>query len=161
MNDERKHDAAGRFIKTELSIVERVERLSVPEPNSGCRLWLGKVNDGRPMLKVNGKQLRVCRLLWTELRGQIASGLEVCHKCDTPLCVNDSHFFLGTHGENSADMAMKGRGEKNVEVWIDGKRYYLGRFASLDDAAGVARRFKADHRLETRVTVWSSPARFR
>lgn len=58
---------------------------------------------------VNGKNKLYHRLIWEQHNGCIPKGFCVCHKCDTPSCVNIDHLFLGTQSENIRDMVSKGR----------------------------------------------------
>lgn len=101
----------------EQPLLERIERFSMPEPNSGCWLWTGGSDDrGFPFQQygrmcVHGVTIAAHRASWMAHRGAIPEGMLVCHKCDTPLCVNPEHLFLGTHKDNTRDMVEKGRDE--------------------------------------------------
>jgi hypothetical protein len=56
------------------------------------------------------------RAAWLEGIGDIAPGLEVCHRCDNPPCTELLHLFLGTSQDNADDMVAKDRstrGERN------------------------------------------------
>ena len=93
-----------------LTLSDYINQNSIPEPNSGCWIWerLGDVG-GYGRGKYRGRRALAHRLAWESKHGAIRPGLDVCHKCDTPLCVNPDHLFLGTHTENTRDMVSKGR----------------------------------------------------
>ena len=83
----------------------------VPEPNSGCWLWLGAVvgRMGYGHMKVEGRAILAHRRSWLLRHGSIPDGLKVLHRCDVPCCVNPDHLFLGTVAANNADRDAKGR----------------------------------------------------
>lgn len=83
---------------------------TIPEPNSGCWIWLGSL-DRKGYGRIGGHTL-AHRRIYSELVGAIPSGLCLCHRCDTPACVNPEHFFLGTRADNNFDMFRKGRARK-------------------------------------------------
>lgn len=79
--------------------------------DSGCLLWQGNRNRpaGYGRLRLDGKMILAHRAIWSVINGDIPAGVEVCHKCDNPLCCNPEHLFLGTHTDNMRDMSAKGR----------------------------------------------------
>lgn len=49
------------------------------------------------------------RVAWIIKNGPIKDGMYVLHKCDSRMCCNPDHLFLGTHQDNMDDMKRKGR----------------------------------------------------
>jgi len=79
-------------------------------PETGCWLWLGWWDRHKygGISKLNDKY-SAHRAFYEHFNGRISDDILVCHKCDTPPCVNPGHMFLGTHLDNMTDAWNKGR----------------------------------------------------
>lgn len=100
---------------------ERLEAYSMPEPNSGCQLWIGWTNPrGYGVFYDDRRKQRLAhRASWEHHRWSIPGDLFVCHKCDVRSCINPDHLFLGTTQDNTADMVRKGRHRFTVRCGED------------------------------------------
>lgn len=105
----------GDALTVPLDIVDNVKRrikAGSPENDRGCWIWQASTKNGYGQMSVAGRCRYTHTLAYEVFVGPIPPGKEVCHECDVKRCNNPSHFFLGTHLENIADMHHKGRGTK-------------------------------------------------
>ena len=75
---------------------------------NGCHIWGGRVST-----RGYGRFYRIGAHRWIlgYLRGEPLRPDEFAlHHCDTPLCVNPAHLYIGDHEQNMRDMVSRGRG---------------------------------------------------
>lgn len=78
-----------------------IDERSVPEPNTGCWLWLRAIGaDGYGRVSISGRTRLAHRASWELHVGPIPSGLVIDHKCRVRSCVNPDHLRVTTIGDN-------------------------------------------------------------
>lgn len=128
------------------------------EKRGECLIWSGRVNrGGYPVTTYNGKTSYVYRLTWARARGTIPDGMQVDHVCHNRSCVRVEHLRLASHSENSRNrsgphLAVTATGVRNVHVAgkkyavrikKHGKLHYFGVYSTIEEAARVAERERA------------------
>lgn len=89
---------------------ERFESKVMPEPNTGCWIWIGgSFENGYGVFRIHSKNKKAHRMSFEFYKGSIPDGMVVCHRCDNKFCVNPDHLFLGSMLDNVTDMISKGR----------------------------------------------------
>ena len=136
-----------RPLETVADLYARLDR------TGDCWLWKGaRTEKGYGQTRFEGRETSAHRVAYRLLVGPIPDGMFVCHRCDNPPCCNPAHLFLGTPGENSADMAAKGRaalGERNGNAKLTewDVRVAKARLAAGDTGTDIARDLGVSSRL--------------
>ena len=100
---------------------------------TGCWEWQGTLRNGYGRMIVGSRtdgtrrSESAHRVSYMLNYGGIPDGMDVCHKCDNPCCINPEHLFVGTRKDNIADREAKGRnivpiGEEHVNAKLSKKK---------------------------------------
>lgn len=82
-------------------VEDRFMAFVMPEPNSGCWLWMGCLNThGYAKFQVSGHGIAGSRWAYQHFVGLIPEGLQIDHKCRVRCCVNPDHLRPLTQKEN-------------------------------------------------------------
>lgn len=120
------------------SLRERFERHYIPEPNSGCWLWLSSIVTptkgygsygliGNPDWRSKNRQLYAHRVSYELHVGEIPAGHDIDHNCRNTLCVNPDHLQPRSkkdHRQVSWDRILKGNCKRghtmdDRNTWIE------------------------------------------
>lgn len=122
---------------------------------SGCWIWQRHVGkSGYAEAGVNGKKLRVHRIVAEIAYGPAPEGHFALHSCDVKICVNPDHLRWGTQKDNMQDAVSRNRvraGERaswSKLTWemVEELRQVDLSTTTLDE---LAEKYPA-----TRVTIW-------
>jgi hypothetical protein len=85
-----------------MSTLERFEKKYMPDPNSGCWLWIGSISpQGYGHFFHGGQMVGAHRFSYEHEHGLIPAGLQIDHLCRVRSCVNPSHLEPVTNRENT------------------------------------------------------------
>ncbi len=138
-------------------------------------MWRGRVDrKGYGRLSLAGREMAAHRVSFAVAVRPLMRGECVCHRCDTPACIEPTHLFAGSIADNNADRDAKGRSvvvkgpraslysnnrsgttgvsfRKRDNRWrayikVEGKHIDLGTTRSFEEALVLRLKAEADYR---------------
>ncbi len=102
-----------------------------------CWPWRGSVNRsggyGFFQSYRGGEKLSSHRIAYSLHHKDPSAGSYILHKCDNPVCCNPYHLREGSHAENMADMARKGRASTtNNQTYYYGERHHNSKLSDAE-----------------------------
>lgn len=92
---------------------EKERFMSHVNKTEGCWMWVA-YKDRKGYGKFGHKKGTLAhRFSYILHNGKIPKGMQVCHSCDNPSCVNPNHLWVGTNRDNQMDCISKGRARRN------------------------------------------------
>lgn len=118
-----------------------------------CWEWSGPKNeDGYGKLGIGKKKVSAHRFAYEILIGPIPVGAEIDHSCRVRSCVNPKHLQVATRKQNVENIDVQrtsttgvrgvgpsAGGKFRARVGHNGTTYYLGVFASIEEAGAAAK----------------------
>lgn len=101
----RKHEPSHYDIQ---SLLARMFKHRVIDPDTGCWVWTGSRRRGYGMIQSvhrgNHRAMRVHRIIaWLYLGYNGEEDVEICHSCNVKACFNPAHLYIASHAKNMAD----------------------------------------------------------
>ena len=130
--------------------------------DGSCWLWTGSHVRGRGTIWFRNCMVSAPRMAKIiSDRAWPAPGLQACHSCDNPACVNIDHIWWGTNTQNSHDAAAKGRLHNQKRTHCanghplsgDNIRKYKGCRVCRTCAANRQRKWRLGHSVSTAYRI--------
>ena len=98
-------------------IRQYIEERSIPEPTTGCWIWLRSLGSHGYGNACVGRGVEVAhRVSYKAFVGDIPAGMLIQHSCDNHWCVAPHHLSIGDDATNALDKQRKGRAAKKLTV---------------------------------------------
>lgn len=151
-----------RPLRSQITVEQRFWPKVDKSAPGGCWEWTGAATDGYGQISVDNRMAPAHRISWEFVNAPIPEGMMLDHRCANRKCVNPAHLRVVTNAKNmqhrtgaNRDSVSGIRGVswdkvKNswkVQVRLNGRDYWGGRYPTLEEAAGAVKDLRA--RLHT------------